>query len=170
MKSIIATFLLGSVFLMASCKQEPGCANKEQFLDAFEVFLAEFNSAGESAELNEDQKLEYENQYKQLVNDCYKKFQPELTLKERQDFWTKSLRFILDRFEGAKDLNFKDEMNDPFNQYVKDELVSVVKDSGFSFLISLQDVFKDDLPRLMETFSEEFEQIGKGFLENLFKE
>lgn len=169
MKSLIATLLLGSLCLFTGCKQE-GCTNKEQFLDSFEVFLTDFTAAGESNTLEEAEKLKYENQYKQLVNDCYKKFREDLSLKERQDFWTNSLRFILDRFEGAENLNFKEEMNDPFNQYVKDELVSVVKDSGFSFLLSLQDVFKDDLPRLMETFSAEFEQISKGFLENLFKE
>lgn len=169
MKSIIATLLLGSLLLSTGCKQE-GCTTKESFLESFDVFLTDFQATREASPLDDQQKLDYENQYKKLVNECYKKFQPDLTLKERQDFWTKSLRFILDRFEGEVDLNFKEQLNDPFNQYVKDELVAVVKDSGFSFLISLQQVFENDLPRLMETFSEEFEQIGKGFLENLFKE
>ncbi len=169
MKSLITTLLFGSLIFLSSCKQE-SCATKESFLESFDEFLTEFQSNRESAELNEEEKLVYEQQYKQLVNDCYKKFRAELSLKERQEFWKSSLRFILDRFDGEIDLNFKDQMDDPFNQYVKDELVAVVKESGLSFLLSLQEVFKDDLPRLMDTFSKEFEQIGKGFLENLFKE
>lgn len=169
MKSIIATLLIGSLILLTGCKQD-GCSSKQKFLDSFDAFLSEFQSAAESTELSEADKLAYEDRYKALVNDCYKKYKPELTLKQRQEFWKGSLRFILDRFDGEVDLNFKDQMDDPFNQYVKEELVGLVQDSGLSFLLSLQDVFKDDLPRLMETFSEEFQQIGKGFLEGLFKE
>jgi hypothetical protein len=169
MKSIITTILLGGLIILASCKQD-GCVTKEGFLKTFDGFITEFESKKNSVDLNEEEKLAYEQRYKQMVNDCYKKFRNELTLKERQEFWKSSLRFILDRFDGEVDLNFKDKMDDPFNQYVKDELVAVAKESGLSFLLSLQEVFKDDLPRLMETFSKEFEQIGKGFLDNLFKE
>jgi len=169
MKSFISVITLSFLMLLVGCKQD-GCTTKEKFLESFDSFIIEFQTATKSKDLTEEDKLAYENTLRELINDCYKKHRPELSLKERQEFWKKSLRFILDRFDGKIDLNVKDNMDDPFNQYVKDELVAVVKDSGSSFLFSLQDVFKDDLPRLMETFSEEFEQIGKHFMENLFSQ
>ena len=80
------------------------------------------------------------------------------------------MKFMIGRFDGSIDLNITDQMEDPFNQYLKDEVVAVVRESGAGFLLSLQDLMKDDLPKLLETFSGEFEKLGREFLENLFKD
>lgn len=164
-------FLLGFVALsLLACKQEDGCTTKAGFLKSFDAFLVEFEEADKAGALTDESKQAFEDRYKGLINDCYKKFRPDLTLKERQDFWKQSMKFMIGRFDGSIDLNITDQMEDPFNQYLKDEVVAVVRESGAGFLLSLQDLMKDDLPKLLETFSGEFEKLGREFLENLFKD
>ena len=161
---LFMTAIIGNA--LTGCKSDP-CANKNQFLESFDVFINEFND--KKTNYQDADRAEAEVKYRALVNDCYKKHKPDMTLKERQDFWVTSLKFIIDRYDGQFSLEMKDKMDDPFNQYMKDEVVATIRESGAGFLMTLQQSLADDLPQLMETFSEELQQIGQEFLENLFK-
>lgn len=161
------------LLLLVSCKKDTACANKGQFLETAEAFALRYEESRLSSEVETDSEaklaVELDTEFKQLVNDCYKKFKAEMSLKERQDFWTKTLKYFL----YSLDLNSREDLNaamdDPFNVYVKDEVMELVKESGIGFMMSLQELMKDDLPRLMDVFAEEIEKIGKEFLENMFK-
>lgn len=167
MKNLMFFSLLMGIVVWSSCDvvMSP-CPNKDKFLSSFEELLNTYQSQSEFTEV---EKEAFDEQYRDLVNNCYKKYKSELTLKERQDFWVKSLKHLLKRYDGELEINLKDKMDDPFNKYVKDEVTAVLKESGLSFMMSLQEVFKDDLPKLMDTFSEEIKNIGQDFMNNLFK-
>jgi len=140
MKLITGTILIFCTSLLIfSCKQDP-CTTKDGFLASFETFKTEFEEKHEG--LDDEAKEAYELRFQGIVNNCYKKFKPELSLKEKQDFWKGALQFYMTRFDGDFDLDFGSEMEDPFNQYVKDEVMEVVKASGAEFLVSIQEVFE----------------------------
>lgn len=147
-----------------SCKSDP-CTTKAGFLESFEAFNTEFKN--KKAELTEENLVEYEDRFKNIVNTCYKKHKADLTLKERQGFWQDALSFYLSRYDGKFSLDLSDKMEDPFFQYMKDEFMELVKESGATYLFSLQQVFKDELPRLMEVFSSEIENLGNEIM-NIF--
>jgi len=159
-KAYLLFFLFGLLSLN-SCKQDP-CASKEGFLEHFSAFITDFETA--KADLDDTKRQAMEDRYQGIVNDCYKKYKEELTLKEKQDFWKKSLAFYVDRYDGNFSTILGEKRNDPFYQYVKDELVQLTKESGATFLFSLQSIFKDELPKLMEVFSSEIEKIAKDLL------
>jgi len=147
-----------TLLLFQSCKQD-SCSTKSSFLEHFDSFTSEFDT--KKADLIEESKLEYENRYKDMVNNCYKKFKADMTLEEKQNFWKKSLSFYVDRYDGQFSTELVKNLDDPFNQYIKDEMIELVKESGMTFIFSLQSIVKDELPKLMEVFSSEVEKFGK---------
>jgi len=154
---------------------DTACANKVQFLETAEAFSVKFEESRSTAKGDMDtdagakETAQMSTEFRQLVNDCYKKFKAEMSVKERQDFWTNTLKYFLYSLDLNTKADLEELMNDPFNIYVKDEVVELVKESGIGFMMSLQELMSDDLPRLMDVFAEEIEKIGKEFLENMFK-
>lgn len=157
MKLYPLLFLVVSIAFF-SCKSDP-CSTKDGFLQSFESFLKEYETT--KAELTQEQLFDYDHRFESIVNTCYKKFKPELTLKERQNFWQEAIGFLISRHDGEFSLDISDNMDDPFYKYIKDEVMELLKESGASYLFSLQQVFKDELPKLMELFSTEIENFGK---------
>lgn len=149
--------ILLSIVLLFACKKDP-CATKADFLASFDTYVSDA-----SKEPSKDTVI-FTQAYKELVNDCYKKFKTEMTLEERQDFWKRSFKSVLNNFEGDIDLNLSDEKADPFNQYVMDEVKQLIKESGTSFFAELQDFFEDDLDRMMDIFSSEINNLAKEFM------
>lgn len=155
-------FILIVAIAIFSCKSDP-CSSKEGFLESFANFNTEFEN--KKTDLSEENLVEYEERFQNIVNTCYKKFKPDMTIEERQDFWKGALSFYVSRYEGEFSLDLSDKMDDPFFQYMKNEVMELVKESGVGYLLSLQKVFKDELPKLMELFSSEIENFGKELMD-----
>lgn len=149
---------ISALLLMFSCKKDP-CATKAGFLESFSAFTSEFEE--KKADLDDPGKQAYEDRYRALINNCYKQHKAELTLEEKQDFWKKSLAFYVARYDGQFSTVLSEKLDDPFNQYLKDELIELTKESGFTFILSLQSIVKEELPKLMEVFADEIEKFGK---------
>lgn len=145
-----------------SCKSDP-CSTKDGFIESFENFKTEYDSS--QADLTQEQLVDYDQRFESIVNTCYKKFKPDLSLKERQNFWQEAISFLISRHDGKFSLEISEAMENPFYQYIKDEVMELLKESGASYLFSLQQVFKDELPKLMELFSTEIENFGKELLD-----
>lgn len=164
MRLLLGTIILVSLLQFYSCKPDP-CATKEGFLQSFEAFQTDYEEV--SAKMDTTLRAEYDDRFRGMVNTCYKKYKPEMSLEEKQEFWKKSLKYYMKRYDGEVDLDLSEALDDPFNQYIKDEVVELVKASGFGFLASLQEAVDVELPKLMEMFSSEIEKIGKEFLDLL---
>ncbi len=152
--------LLLVLCLYASCNKD-NCATKAAFLETFEEFSSEFES--KRLELTEDDNAAFEARFKSLIDNCYKKHKAELTLKERQDFWKSGLRYFVTTFDLDDKTSLTTALDDPFNNYVKDEVMELVKESGFSYLTSLQQAVEIELPKLLEMFSTEISKLMEEF-------
>lgn len=164
MRLLLSSIVFLTLFQFFSCKEDP-CSTKDGFLESFDTFITEYDKA--STEMDTTLRADYDQRFRGIVNNCYKKFKPDMSLEEKQEFWKKSLRYYMGKYEGSVDLNLSSVMDDPFNQYIKDEVIELVKASGFGFLASLQEAVDIELPKLMEMFSSEIEKIGKEFLDLL---
>jgi len=156
--------ILGLFFILlfiVSCKQDP-CLTKDQFLSSFDSFTNEFDKR--SKDLTIDEKIEFESRYQEIVNNCYKKFKQKLTLKEKQAFWQASLNFYLKRYDGNIGKLLSDADNDPFRQYVKEEIEELIEISGSDFINSVAEIFEDELPKLIEDIKGSLERIGEDLI------
>ncbi len=153
------------LFSFTACKKDH-CTDKASFLIAFDTYLE--NKARQTVSAKDT--MLFDDAYRDLVNQCYKKFKPELTLEEKQDFWKRSIKHVLANRNKDIDLNISDNMEDPFHQYVMDEIKALIKESGSSFILELQSLLKDDLSQIIDLFSSEINRIGKDLLKFLEKE
>ena len=140
-----------------ACNQDP-CATKADFLESFDTFTKGYDKA--SVEGDTTTYLKFEPRFESLVNDCYKRYKPDMTLEERQDFWKKALKFYVGKFDGQQNVDLAQALDDPLGNYIKDEVMELVKESGFSFITSLQESLEIELPRLMEIFSSEIQKMS----------
>jgi len=150
-----STFAL--FLLIVACNQDL-CPSKTDFLESFESFTEEYDEASAKGDTSTWRK--YEPRFGSLVNDCYKRFKPDMTLKEKQDFWKKALKFYVGKFDGQENVDLTEALDDPLGQYIKDEVIELVKESGFGFVASLQESLEMELPRLLEIFSSELEKMS----------
>ena len=158
MKSL-RTFIIivFSVSLFSSC-QKDACVTKNQFLDSYNAFIKEIEDSKE--ELSASDKEAFETRFQNIVENCYKKYKPELSLKEKQDFWKSSIKYYLAK-EGDE-INIKiSKANDEFEEYVQNEIKEVIEESGTQFFGSLEKIVNENLPKLFEGFSNELEKFAK---------
>ncbi len=154
-----ATFLLFFICIFSSsCKQEP-CSTKEAFLNHFESLTSDYDV--EPTPVDENTRLDYNNRYRSIVNDCYKKYKLEMSLVEKQDFWKKSIVFYADRVDkNSLTLKLDNNSVDPFNAYISEEMKEVVMESGTAFVNSLKKAIQDELPNLIDSVKNEIDKLG----------
>ena len=157
--------LLLALSLCISCKTDQ-CASKEDFLQTFDEFSTEFES--NRTDLTDSENADFEKRFMDIIESCYKKHRADLTLEERQEFWKRGLRYYVTTFDLDDKSSLTAALDDPFNVYVKDEVMDVVKESGFSYLTSLQQVVDIELPKLLELFSSEISKLSDELL-NIFQ-
>ena len=157
MKSIPLLLVL---CLCVSCNKD-SCASKTDFLESFETFSTEFES--KRHELSDNDSAAFEERFRSLIDNCYKKHREDLTLTERQDFWKSGLRYYVTTFDLDDKSSLTTALEDPFNTYVKDEVMELVKESGFSYLTALQQAVEIELPKLLEMFSTEISKLMEDF-------
>ena len=146
------------ISFISSCKQDP-CLTKDQFIKSSDSFFEEFRNLDK--DLNTDQKADYEQRYEDLINDCYKKFEDDFTIAEKQGFWKKSMNFYLKLYEGNLGSLLKDADEDPFKKYVKEEIEELIKESGSEYLNEMAALLGDELPKILESFLGDLEKIGE---------
>jgi len=143
--------------IFASCSSGP-CANKKQFLNSFGTFVEDVKK---DKDMDDAQALAYQDEYKGMIEDCYKKFRADMTLEERQDFWKESVIFYFKSGGKTIDLKLGSENDEELNEYVQDELEAVIKESGDDFEKIIQEVITENvLPALNDIFKG-IENLGK---------
>jgi len=162
-KKLFPITILCITLAFGACTKER-CSSKKQFLDEFELFISNAEKINQSA--TDEEKLVQEDEYKDMINFCYKKLRGKLTLKERQDFWKQSVIYYLENGRQlSMELIIGSENDEAFNAYIQYELEQVIKDSGNDFERVLQDVIQEKLmPSLNEIFKG-IEDLGKNLQE-----
>ncbi len=155
------TTLLLALSLCISCSTDK-CASKEDFLQTFDEFSNEFKSL--RTEITDNESADFEKRFMDIIKSCYKKHRADLTLEERQEFWKSGLQYYVTTFDLDDKSSLTAALDDPFNVYVKDEVMDVIKESGFSYLSSLQQVVDIELPKLLELFSSEISKLSEELL------
>ncbi|NNF22739.1 MAG: hypothetical protein HKN67_12415 [Saprospiraceae bacterium] len=149
------------IVFISSCTQDP-CLTKDQFLKSTDSFFESFNESADA--LDVQSKADYEKRYEAFVNNCYKKYQEELSIKEKQDFWKKSLNFYLDLYDGKLESLLEEADEDPFKKYVKGEIEQLIKDSGTEYMNEIAELLGDELPKILESFLGDLEKLGQDLI------
>jgi len=134
------------------------CANKKQFLDNFDTFMQTIRN---DEDIDEKQSLTYQDEYKELIENCYKQYREEMTLQERQNFWKESVILYFKTGGKSLDLKLGSNNDEEFNAYVQEELETVIEESGDDFSRILREVVSQNLLPALNDIFKGIENLGK---------
>jgi hypothetical protein len=163
---LVLSITLLTIIGFSACQQD-ACINKEQFISSFDTFTQEIDKI--DSELDEALKTNFVSRYKRFVNNCYKKFKYQMSLKEKQSFWTKSVKSYFKLLDGDMSILFNDESDDPFYKYVQDEIQETVAESGDDFANVISNLVKKELPNYIDKFIDEVGKLNENLKENIDK-
>jgi len=161
---LLAFFLTINIFF--ACQQDP-CLSKNQFIETSDNFFIQIEKV--KKDLTEEQIVTFEDRYKNIVNNCYKKFKDELSQEEKQDFWIKSVKSYLKLHSGDINGLFNKDNDDPFNQYVSDEIEELIEESGDEFSSLISELIKKQIPTLIDMLLDKVGEFNEELKQNLDK-
>jgi len=162
--NLILTFLLGALFF-TSCQQDL-CFTKDQFLDSYDAFIKELDEADD--DISDNMKKDFEDRFQSLVENCYKQHKPDLTLKEKQEFWKSSVKYYVAK-EGNEITIKLSKPESDFEKYVEAEIKEVLEESGGVFFRTLEKIMEENIPDLIDNVAKELEKFAED-LEKAFEE
>ena len=130
MKHLIFIFILIGLI---GCQLDP-CMNKEGFLKSYDSFIEKVTEA------NSEEKIDWaknDAKFEQYIQACYKRHETDLTLKEKKDFWIKSMSYYHEKYGDDFYLKLNEE-NDPLALQMKTEIEKVFTASGQDVLDSVK--------------------------------
>lgn len=153
------TILIIALLSMNACQQD-ACYTKEQFIQSYQAFFEEFE--------NEDEKLDakmtaaYEERYENLLESCYKKYKPDMTRHEREEFWKSSIKYYLKKEGGIFNINFnRYDEEDPTQEYIVSEIEELADSSAHELNLFMESVLEKELPRLIDSFVDKVSEWGE---------
>lgn len=161
MKSLVIPFL-ALVILFTGCEEIQPCGfSKDGFLKNYDSFLTKIEEAGK--DYDETTWKKKDQLFKQYTSQCYQSHEAEMSLDEKQEFWTGAVGYLSQRY--GKDLVY--EFNNSDN-----ELIQIVKDNGLEMVEEVFDVFKKEFfnnPKLKDAWNNLKDAVQDAF-ENIEEE
>ena len=152
---IFMAFTLSFSVIFFSCSLGE-CANKSTYLNSFEFFIEDIEKNSKEFSVRDWERAE--EKFKRLTEECYEKFQNELTISEEGKIIKYSLKFAFYKLNNELSLELTEDKMESLHSDMEKFLESGkdFKDSLNIYLNSEE--FKD----AMEEFGKGMEQLGKG--------
>jgi len=154
-------FAFAIMSLLVSCENSPmgKCPTKAKFKMAVQDLKSEFD-AGQT--VSSEEKLELVKRFETIIEECYKKYQDELTLQEKQMFWKDAIVIYAKGSSSNISTNsISIDLEDfEISPFARQEMEKVIKDSGQEFVESIQEVIKTELPKVIDKVVDELEKMG----------
>lgn len=139
-------FLLITVFTISSCELVP-CLTKDSFVSSSNDTYKKFKKNQEDFSDNDWEIMDA--QHKTFLEDCYPKYQKELSDDELKDFWLKTTQYFVKRAYKGPDMNkelkalygkhfekYMEKMGDRFANKFKD-LININVDNAIDKLFDM---------------------------------
>lgn len=155
----LITILISFIIICSSCKSFNTCYSKDAFLDQLAENVQVVKKNGEK--FTDAEWEEMDSKMDKLLNDCYDKFENDLTDSETKDVIVQAATYAYVRQKG----NFED-----FVEMMK-KLELDERAEKFLYLAdeSLKDFFdkelKEDLEKVVDNALDEFENLAKDLKE-----
>jgi len=117
--SLLALCSLIILLSTQSCSTDSCGATKDGFLERYDAFMEDVKTA--DLAVSDEGWARYDDRFKTFVEVCYESFEPELSGRERRQFWTKAMGYYYNRYgKGLSKELF--ENNNSTNQKMQEKL------------------------------------------------
>ena len=139
------------LILFSSCNNDSCSYSKKRFSKKFSSLV---ERASESDRKFSDERWDREDkQFEQFVTSCYPKFEEDMSISDKTEFWKGTLSYLLSRYGTA----LIAEISDPNTQ---NEIIHIVKEGAIAVLGGIEEII---------IYIQE-ELIENGGFKDLFKE
>lgn len=159
---LLNTTLILCLLLLSSCNLMH-CPTKEAFIRSYSEFVQDVEQKRidkATTWTSEDQ------QFKDYVDRCYQEFKSELTLEEKKTFWSKTLKYYYNRYEGNLTKAYDDakaNLSDDFNKDINE----MIKNADGDILEMVKDLFGKDLKKGIDGILDAINDFGEKLKEEL---
>ncbi|MEL6636575.1 MAG: hypothetical protein AAFW73_10970 [Bacteroidota bacterium] len=152
-------FLLGITLVFSSCGLLDECgSSKADFLKKYEAFVREVEQQDWHHADNDWQA--YDERLEAYLNNCYERYEPELTAAETKDFWLLTVSYYVARYDGQFVEEFLAEDN-PLSRTVRDHFEELEDDPERFFRDLVREVSGGEVDELFRDLGRELESMGK---------
>lgn len=166
-KLLVLIVFFGTICLLTSCEKD-SCLSKNQVLNSNNSFTENLNYLS-NPDLTQEMQKEFLSRYKNLINHCYSRSKSELSLEEKQEFWTNRLVSYSKLHDDGLMAVFDSENSTTLNNYVRDKFKQVFKESGQAFGVHIAGIMKIRLPDLIDNLTGELLHFNEPLKEQLVK-
>jgi len=150
---IIICFLL---LTFASCVLDP-CMDKESFLKSYDKFIEKVESFEENSVSDWST---HDAKFEKFITECYERHENTLTLKEKKDFWIKSMKYYHEKY-GDDFYDKLDEEGDVLAEKISEEIEKVFETSGQDALDYIREVYGEDIEKTIDDVMKEIEKLSQ---------
>lgn len=161
----IFVLFLGITTFTACDFMNPCGSTKEEFLTNYDTFIKEI----EQKELAHDASewTSHDREFKQMVEECYEKYEAEMSVSEQIGFWTNALAYYYQRY-GTDMIAVLGDSSDELSVKVSEKAKEVLENPSEVFRKILGDSKGDELDKLLRDFGKDFNKWSKK-IENLLE-
>ncbi len=161
----VSFLVLVSIIIISSCNLMH-CPNKESFLTSFEAFV---DKAEKKRMDKADNWTSEDAEFKDYVDRCYQEFKNDLSIEEKKLFWTKTLKFYYNRYNGDLSDAYDDAKQNLSKDFNKD-INEMLKDGDRDVLKMAKDLFGNDIKKGLDSVLDAINDLGDKLKEELEKE
>jgi len=163
-----------SLFIL-SCSALDPCQNKDLFLKKHKDFVEQ--TLDSKKEFSKNDWNERDENFDQLVNECYKNVEADMTKEEKKEYWITNSKYLAARIKEDSDQSIESltgiieslssdgvDFAEGLNEFLGEDLKTTFED----FEGEMKDIFDEDFKeKLAEVFNEEFRQDLKKTFKDL---
>ncbi len=159
MQKLMLVLLLGSALSFPSCSLLDECGgSKDNFLKTFESFIDEAKQ--KDWHYADNDWKPYDDKLESYIENCYERFEEEMSATEIRDFWTQTVTFYVKRYDREFIDEFFDEKNE-VSQSIRKHVKKFERDPERFFKEILREVSGGEVDELFRDLGKELENMGK---------
>lgn len=141
----------------------PCGANKEEFLTNYDTFIQEIKEKDLAYDAAEWES--HDREFKAIVEDCYKKYEADLSTSEEVEFWTNALAYYYYRYgtdmvavlnDGSDELSVT--ISEKVDEVIENPMIAIRKILGKEKAGELDGLMKD-LEKDLNKWSKKIEKL-----------
>ena len=157
--------IISLVFLVSSCNYIH-CPSKDAFLDSYETFVlkVEQKRLDKAKDWSADEKI-----FEDYADRCYEEYKYEFTIEDKSRFWTSTLKYYYNRYNGNLDEAFKNVTEKLSNDFEKD-FNQILMNGDKEIMNMAKELFRDDIIKGVDDVLEVIIDVGEKIKESLEEE
>ncbi len=158
MQNFAFFLFLGTVLVLQSCGLDECGSTKSNFLKKYDAFIAEVEK--QDLSFSDKNWETYDAQFESYLENCYERYEEEMTTAENREFWVQSVKYYYKRYGNGFAEELFDEDNE-LSQTMRRKIRDLERNPEQFLKEVIREIGGEDLEGLFREIGREIEGMGK---------